>query len=177
MAFAEKRARFGTRTHKKRGFACSARWPLATCGTSSSKQSSAQRDLRKALALRQNSTLGMLGLLFARVPSEGAWVKFKKPQSVALPVLDVDKLSIAKLDALAGAFDKLSVLELEPIAKCGNDPVRAEMDKAIASALGLPDMTPIRQTLGREPTITNVPILAPDVAVPEASAQMDLVLV
>lgn len=131
----------------------------------------------KALALWQNSTLGLLGLLFARVPSEGAWVKFKKPQLDALPVLDIDSLSIPKLDALAAAFDKLGVLELQPLSACGTDPVRAEIDKAIATVLGLPDLTSIRQMLGREPTITNAPILPPDVVASETAPQMNLVLV
>jgi hypothetical protein len=54
------------------------------------------------------------------------------------------------------------------------DPVRAAMDQAISSALGLPDLTPIREMLGREPIVTNKALL-PEVPVADVEPpQLDL---
>jgi len=38
------------------------------------------------------------------------------------------------------------------------DPVRAQIDAAVAQALGLPDLTPLREPLAREPVISLQPL-------------------
>jgi len=39
-----------------------------------------------------------------------------------------------------------------------SDAVRAQIDAAIANALGLPDLTPLREQLAREPVICLQPL-------------------
>ncbi len=116
------------------------------------KKPSAQRS-EKALVLWINSTLGLLLLLANRVETEGAWIDFKKPILAALPVLNVNELSAEQLKALAAAYDKLCREQLKPLPEMADDPVRAEMDKAIASALHLPDVSILRALLAKEPVI------------------------
>jgi hypothetical protein len=67
----------------------------------------------KVLALWLNSTLGILTLVAHRVPTEGAWVQFKKPTIENLPILDVLSLSESQLTSLAGAYEKLASEELD----------------------------------------------------------------
>ena len=51
----------------------------------------------KVLALWLNSTLGILTMVAHRVPTEGAWVQFKKPTIENLPILNVLALSATQL--------------------------------------------------------------------------------
>jgi len=47
---------------------------------------------------------------------------------------------------------------LLPLPQMGRDPVRAKIDAAVAQALGLPDLTPLREQLAREPVISLQPL-------------------
>jgi hypothetical protein len=112
----------------------------------------------KALILWLNSTLGTLLLLLIRVPTEGGWIQFKKPNFRALKVLDVHSIAPAKLAQLAGAYDSLKNRALEPYARIAHDSVRAQIDGALSSALSLPSIEHVRAALGREPVITSQPL-------------------
>jgi len=110
-------------------------------------------DCDKALAIWFNSTLGLIILLGHREETRGAWVDFKKPTLLAMPVLDLTKIGVPQLNKLAGAYDDLAGKNVQPLLAMGSDSVRAAMDKAIAQALNLPDLSSLRQLLGREPII------------------------
>jgi len=112
-----------------------------------------KRECEKALALWFNSTLGVIILLGHREETRGAWVDFKKPTLHAMPVLDIRSVGQARLKKLAAAYDELSQSNVMPLSEMDNDPTRAAMDKAIAHALQLPDVSSLRQLLAREPVI------------------------
>jgi hypothetical protein len=115
-------------------------------------------DHAKSLVLWLNSTLGLLLLFGNRQETEGAWVSFKKPLWQELPVLDVEKLPKKVLKRLAQVFDMLCQQALLPLPKMASDAVRAQIDAAIADALGLPDLTPLRERLAREPVVCLKPL-------------------
>jgi hypothetical protein len=108
----------------------------------------------KALVLWFASTLGLLTMIAHRVPTRGAWVQFKKPTLERLPVLDTRELSRAQLKQLAGSFDTLAFDELDTLPNMSRDPVRDEIDSAIARVLGLPSLAALREELASEPVIT-----------------------
>ncbi len=112
----------------------------------------------KALVLWLNSTPGLLILLAHREETQGAWVDFKKPVLSAMPVLDVLALKPAQKQALASAYDRLCQVHLLPFPQMAADPVRWEIDKAIADTLGLPDVTVLRELLAREPVVCLQPL-------------------
>jgi hypothetical protein len=112
-----------------------------------------KRDCEKALAVWFNSTLGLIMLLGHRGETRGAWVDFKKPTLLSMPVLDVSRIREQQLNRLAGAYDGLAGKNVRPLLEMHNDPVRAAMDKAIAQALHLPDLSSLRELLAREPVI------------------------
>lgn len=107
----------------------------------------------KALSIWLNSTLGVLILFASREETEGAWVKFKKPVLAALPTIDLDSLSDDQMGQLSDAYDELAYQELQPFPKMATDPVRAEIDKAIAKVLRLPDFSILRTLLAQEPVV------------------------
>ena len=110
-------------------------------------------DAGKALVLWLNSTLALLVLFATRDETRGAWVDFKKPSLAAMPVLDVRTLSSMQGERLADAYDRLSQSALRPLPEMAADPVRAELDSAIAQALDLPDFSALRTMLAREPVV------------------------
>jgi hypothetical protein len=112
----------------------------------------------KSLVLWLNCSLGLLLSLGNRQETRGAWVSFKKQSLYELPVLDVRALSPAVLQQMAQAFDALSGQPLLPLPQMAADPVRAKIDAAVARALGLPDLTPLREQLAREPVISLQPL-------------------
>jgi hypothetical protein len=71
-----------------------------------------------------------------------------------MPVLDVRKLSKAKLAILSDAYDSILKEELAPIAQLNVDKVRQEIDAAICKILELPDLDAIRVLLSREPGLS-----------------------
>ncbi len=125
-------------------------WPLAL-------QSQSEED-EKALALWLNSTLGLLVLWSHREETRGAWIKFKKPVLAGMPVLNVGALGAEQRQALAAAYDRLCQQPLLPFPQMAEDPVRAEIDSAIAIALGLPDFSILRQLLAQEPVVCLKPL-------------------
>jgi len=122
-------------------------WPFAL-------HSTAQSDFKaKALTLWLNSTLGTLLVLADRQETRGAWVDFKKPALSQMAVLDLNSLSPSQLSDLAAAYDRLCKETLSPFPGIAFDPVRQEIDSAITSVLGLPDLGVLRGMLSREPII------------------------
>lgn len=130
----------------------------------------------KALTLWQNSTLGLMLMIMSRVPSEGAWVKFKKPSLLALQVLNVESLTEQQINDMATSFDTIAVKPLLPISQMSEDIVRKDIDKVLSEVLNLPDLTPLREMLGREPVITTKSLfqLDKDEEAKEVSPQMEL---
>jgi hypothetical protein len=116
------------------------------------KRASAQR-YEKVMALWLNSTLGWLIMLANRVETEGAWIDFKKPTLAAMPVLNVNDLSAEQLKTLTAAYDAVSGQTLQPLPAMAADPVRAEIDRALATALHLPDFSILRTLLAKEPVV------------------------
>lgn len=108
-----------------------------------------------------NSSLGLLLMIAHRVPTRGPWVSFKKPSLEAVAVLDVRALSDDQLNEFDLAFEGLSAGTLKPISEIATDETRGRIDAAIARILGLPDLRPLAEMLGREPVITNVSLAAP----------------
>ena len=115
-------------------------------------------ELEKAFMVWQNSTLGLVSLLSARIPTEGAWVQFKKPLLERLLVLDVLSLDENNRKRLADAYDEYARTPLLPLSQLDQDPVRALMDGAVARALNLPSLEPLRQLLSREPIVSDRPL-------------------
>ncbi|MEZ4526161.1 MAG: N-6 DNA methylase [Desulfobacterales bacterium] len=111
-------------------------------------------DQKKALLLWLNSTSSLLLFLSCRVATRSAWMKVKQPAWETMPVLDVRSLPDEVIEHLANAYDAVCDKELMALARLDKDPVRAEIDAALSSGLGLPDMNPLRQLLAREPGLT-----------------------
>jgi hypothetical protein len=112
-----------------------------------------KENIEKSLVLWLNSTLALTILFATRDETEGAWVDFKKPSLAAMPVLDVRTLSKKQLNLLSKAYDRVCQSELQPLPNMAQDDVRAEIDKAIANALDLPDFSVLRTMLAREPVV------------------------
>ena len=101
-----------------------------------------------------NSTPSLLIFLSHRVATRSAWMKIKKPQWIAMPVLDIRGLDKKTLSKLSAAYDALSGRELQALAELEGDSVRAGIDDVLSAALGLPDMAALRQLLAHEPGLT-----------------------
>ncbi len=114
--------------------------------------------LYKAICLWWNSSAHLLLMLPYRVETRGAWSAFLRRAIVRMPVLDVRALSRRQVNALARAFDALSEQPLLPLSQMDADPVRAQIDAAVARALGLGDLSGLRAALAREPVISLTPL-------------------
>ena len=132
---------------------------------------SVNEDAEKALTLWLNSTLGLLVLAGHRVPTQGAWVQFKKPTWGPLPVLNVAALSDQQLRQLASAYDQVSHAEVLPIRMMDVDPVRQEIDHVFGTVLGLPPISAVRNLLVQEPIIQNASIGVPSQVEPVEERQ------
>lgn len=110
--------------------------------------------LEKALVLWLNCTLGLIMAMSHRVPTEGAWVQFKKPVLEMMPVLDMWRLSEHQIMQLADAFDAVADEVFLPLPQMANDEVRAVIDQSISDVLDLPPLDQLRQILAREPVIS-----------------------
>lgn len=115
-------------------------------------------DALKALCLWWNSSLYILLMLAHRVETHGAWVAFLRRAIARCPILNVKALPREVLQQMAQAFDALCEQPLLPLPQMVNDSARAQVDMAIAQALGLPDLTPLREQLAREPVICLQPL-------------------
>jgi hypothetical protein len=109
--------------------------------------------IEKSLTIWLNSTLGLLVLLAVREETRGAWVDFKKPVLLRMPVLDLSSLASGQIIQMADAYDKLATDSLSPLPLMAEDPVRQEIDNAISKVLNLPDFSVLRELLSREPVI------------------------
>lgn len=112
----------------------------------------------KSLVLWMNSTLGTMLLIGSRLETRGAWTKFKKPTLLAMPVLDVRALDSHALQHLAQAFDRLCEQPLLPLPQMAQDATRIAIDDALCEALRLPDLSPLRTALAREPVVCLQPL-------------------
>ncbi|MCS7192006.1 MAG: N-6 DNA methylase [Armatimonadetes bacterium] len=121
-------------------------------------KSNCDAESMKAVALWFNSTPGILILIGHRIETRGAWVAFLRRALQTLPVLDVRRLTQQQLKHLADPFDRLSEQPLQPLSQLADDPVRKAIDDAISEVLGLPDLTPLRLQLAREPILTLKPL-------------------
>jgi hypothetical protein len=123
-------------------------------------------DAAKVLTLWFNSTIGLLISVAHRVPTEGPWVSFKKPNLLNLPVLDLSRLSLEQKKHLAGAYDAVAGLELHTISQMADDAARADIDDAFSRVLQLPTLSHLRSELAREPVISgrNIDYEAPPLA-------------
>lgn len=106
------------------------------------------------LVLWLNSTLGLLNLITFRVETEGPWVHFKKKMLAELPVLDIRTLGSEQIDFLARTFDSLSEREFRPLPLLVEDETRVSIDHALSEVLNLPDLSPLREMLVREPVVS-----------------------
>jgi hypothetical protein len=130
----------------------------------------------KVIALWLNSTLGLLTSIAHRIPTEGAWVQFKKPTIEALPVLDVSALSRDQIGQLAGVYDTIVTNEFDTIINMANDPVRSDIDHSFSQILSLPPLNELRAELANEPIIKLRPCLEQEVPlVPEAQLEFELI--
>ncbi len=109
---------------------------------------------QKALLLWLNSSLSLLLLFGRRVITQGAWIHMKQPAWKAMPVLDVKKLAKKDLGKLVTAYDALAKRSMLPISQMDVDPVRAEIDEAIAKTFGLVGLKGVRELFVREPGLT-----------------------
>lgn len=126
-------------------------WPFAT------EKMNAEQE--KALCLWMNSTPGLLVFIGHRVPTEGPWVQFKKPNLKAVPVLDVRCLDDNQVHSMAEAFDTLCSEDLGALPHMSVDVVRAQIDEAVQRSLGLDDMSTMREALAIEPVVANRSLL------------------
>jgi hypothetical protein len=113
----------------------------------------------KALTLWMNGTPGLATFLLNRVPTEGPWLKLKKPALEKMAVLDVTRLTEEQLDRFGKAFDDISGIGLEPFRAMGRDPARKRIDDALSAILGLPSLDRMRAMLGFEAIVTGMPML------------------
>lgn len=109
---------------------------------------------KKVVLLWLNSTLGMLFYYSRRAITQGAWMQMKKPAWLSMPMLDVRVLKPEQLKMLTATYDRLCHEPLAPLSHLDSDPTRRQIDEALCKALDLPDLTPIRQLLAREPGLT-----------------------
>jgi hypothetical protein len=111
-------------------------------------------DKEKALTLWLNSTLGLTLMLSNRIPTEGPWAQFKKPTLERMPVLNVNGLDEEVLTRMARVYDAICNEDLQPLSTLASDEIRQQIDRCISDCLSLPDLTPVRDALGREPVLT-----------------------
>ena len=117
---------------------------------------SAQQE--NVLLLWLNSSLSLLLYFGCRVTTRSAWMQMKQPGWLTMPVIDVRSLTAKQLSNLEKTYDLVSANELAPIAQLDLDPVRKKIDDSLSKILGLPDLTPIRALLAREPGLSAVEI-------------------
>jgi hypothetical protein len=111
-------------------------------------------DVEKAMVLWFNSTLGLLLYLAHKSETEGPFVDFKKPVLESMPVPDFPSLGRRALRKLSVAFDRLSADRVAPLGEIVRDPTRVSADQTFCEILHLPDLSPLREALSREPILT-----------------------
>ncbi len=113
--------------------------------------------MAKALCLYLNSTPGLLSLLGARDNRKLSYPSFSLDTLRSLPVPNLTALGDAERDLLVCWFDWLQNETLQPFPRMHEDPVREQIDHAVAKALGLDQewVASIRHALAREPSVTD----------------------
>jgi len=125
------------------------------------KSGSLTPEQEKGLVLWLNSSLSLLLYFGRRVVTRSAWMQMKQPAWESMPVVDVRTLTQRQLHTLETAYDFLCNHDLQAIANLADDPIRKEIDAAVSSALYLPDLSPIRELLSREPGLTAMAVSPP----------------
>ena len=148
-------------------------WPLKPKGLS--------RQQEKVLMLWLNGSLGILLYVGHRIVTQGPWTQMKQPAWQSMPVLDVRKLSPEQITDLSADYDQFSEKPLEPLADLKRDPIRIQIDSAIARRLKLPDLTFVRELLDREPGLTGRDIVtrkneSVEADLPEAGGDSELLV-
>ena len=95
-------------------------------------------DDARILALWLNSTVGLVLWVYSAEETQGPWLAVKKNKLERMPVLDVQKLSAAARRRLLDCWTAIHQEPLAPIAVVESDLVRAQIDGAVAGALGIP---------------------------------------
>jgi len=121
-------------------------------------KSSLNNNCQKCLLLWLNSSLNLLLVFGRRTVTRSAWMQIKQPAWQEMPVVDVSALSNEQIGLFASAYDAFCDNELLPLAQLNVDPTRKSIDDSICSALGLPDLSILREMLAREPGLTGKPI-------------------
>jgi len=129
-------------------------WPIALLDESENKL--------KAMTLWLNSTPALLLIASGAQSTHGAKVGFSKKAALAMPVLDVSKLSAAQLKRAAKVFDTVAAGELLPLPRMETDPLRQRIDDLFSKLLDLGDLSALRSALAAEPIITGQGITAAD---------------
>ncbi|KAF0247779.1 MAG: hypothetical protein FD167_2822, partial [bacterium] len=114
--------------------------------------------MEKSFLLWSNSSLGLLLYYGSRVITEGAWMQMKKPAWKSMLVLNVRSLNKKQLEELEVAYNTLCNEELAPIAQLNTDAVRQKIDDTLCKTLSMPNLSPIRELLAREPGLTTLEI-------------------
>lgn len=109
---------------------------------------------RKALLLWLNSCMGLLMYFGSRAITQGAWMQMKKPAWEGMSVLDVRRLELNRLEELAMTYDRLAKEPLQPLAQLDTDRTRIKIDEAFCHVFELPQLSPIRELLVREPGLS-----------------------
>ncbi len=112
----------------------------------------------KVITIWLNSTLGIINMLSYRVPTEGPWVKFKKPMLEQINVLDSHRLTTGQIERLVNTYDLVASNELLPLSHMMEDASRQIIDDVIAEILELPRLDSLRQSLAQEPVICGRPL-------------------
>ena len=137
------------------------------------KPNKLNRKQQEALLLWLNSSLSLLLVFGRRVITQGAWMQIKQPAWESMPVLDVRALSSKQLTTLSTHYHALSREGLEPLARLKTDPTRCQIDVAISSVLGIPDVAFIRELLDREPGLTALDIVPQNVIEDDETADAE----
>ena len=113
------------------------------------------RESEAAICAWLNSSVGVLALLAERDARVPDYPSFSLDALRALRVPDFRERVEAR-DALAAAFGRLAGETLAPFPEMADDPVRRELDGAVAAALGLDAewIARVRAALAREPSVT-----------------------
>ncbi len=111
----------------------------------------------QALCLYFNSSVGLLALLGGRDNRVPSYPQFSIDSLRSLAVPDFDVLGDDVRDHMASAFVGLKREALRPLLYLPDDPVRKQVDAAVAEALSLDTelVATIRRNLAEEPSITN----------------------
>ena len=113
------------------------------------------REAEAAICAWLNSSAGVLAMLAERDNRKPSYPSFSLDALRALRVPDFRERVEAR-DALAAAFRRLAGETLAPFPEMADDPVRRELDGAVAAALGLDAewIARVRAALAREPSVT-----------------------